>query len=364
MIEYENLGRLNAPFIEEYKRVFSRVLDSGWYILGEEVRRFEEEFGQYCGSPHTVGVANGLEALYIALCALGIPPGSEVIVPSNTYIATILSVLQAGLVPVPVEPDPRTCNIDPDRIEARITPRTRAVMVVHLYGKACDMDPVLDICRPRGLRLVEDCAQAHGARYRGRRVGTFGDFGAWSFYPTKNLGCLGDGGALTTEDPVLAERVRMLRNYGSRVKYHNEVIGLNSRLDEIQAGFLRVKLKRLDEINEHKRSLAEIYRSRLGPGFILPAVDPELYDVYHIFNIRHERRDALREWLQARGVKTEIHYPVSPNRQPALKGIMDEDCPISERIHATTLSLPISYYHTPEDIEKVCDLINQWEAEN
>lgn len=362
MIEYENLGRLNAPFFDEYRREFSRILESGWYVLGEEVRLFEEEYARYCGSAYAIGLANGLEALYIALKVLDIPEGSEVLVPSNTYIATILAVLQAGLIPVPVEPDPRTCNIDPSRIGERITSRTRAVMVVHLYGKVCDMDPILNLCRERGLRLVEDCAQAHGARYRGRRAGTFGDFGAWSFYPTKNLGCLGDGGALTTDDPGLAEKARIFRNYGSRIKYHNEVIGMNSRLDEIQAGFLRVKLRHLDEINEHKRSLAKLYLSQLGTKYTVPAVEEDHYDIYHVFNIRHEKRDDLRAWLLERGVKTEIHYPISPNRQPVLKGIMDEDCPVSEGIHATTLSLPISYFHTERDILEVCRLLNDWEV--
>ncbi len=362
MIEYENLKNLNKPFFEEYKREFARVLDSGWYILGEEVAAFEREFAAYCGSGHAVGLANGLEALYIALEALEIPPGSEVIVPSNTYIATILAVVQAGLVPVPVEPDIATYNIDPEKIRPRITERTKAVMAVHLYGKACDMDPIVDLCKEYGLYLVEDCAQAHGTRYRGKTVGTFGDFGAWSFYPTKNLGCLGDGGALTTDNPRLAEKARVLRNYGSRVKYRNEVIGLNSRLDEVQAAFLRVKLRHLDAINEHKRNLAEVYFSNLGPKYVLPAVNDDYYDIYHIFNIRHKNRDGLRSWLLEYGVKTEIHYPISPNKQEAMKGILEEACPVSEEIHATTLSLPVSFSHSEDDILEVCKLLNAWEG--
>lgn len=354
MIDYENLRRLNEPFEEEYREQFEKVLSSGWYILGQEVAAFEAEFGAFCGSKHTVGVANGLDALHLALRALDLPPGSEVLVPSNTYIATILAVVQAGLVPVPVEPDLATYNIDPGRLTSRITAKTRAILVVHLYGKACDMDPILAVCREHGLKLVEDCAQAHGARYKGRDVGTFGDFGAWSFYPTKNLGALGDAGALTTDDPALAEKVRSLRNYGSKVKYHNEVPGYNSRLDELQAAFLRVKLRRLDEITRHKRRLAEVYRSYLPGHLIQPVVHPDFFDVYHIFNVRTPLRDQVRQRLLEAGIRTEIHYPVSPNLQPALRGILEEACPISEEIHATTLSLPISFFHTEEDVREVC----------
>lgn len=357
MIEYENLRELNKPFEEEYRRQFEKVLASGWYILGQEVAAFEAEFGAFCGSQHTIGVANGLDALHLALRALELPLGSEVLVPSNTYIATILAVVQAGLVPVPVEPDLATYNIDPRRMAARITKKTKAVLVVHLYGKACDMDPIMALCRDHGLKLVEDCAQAHGAKYKGRDVGTFGDFGAWSFYPTKNLGALGDAGALTTDSPALAERVRSLRNYGSKVKYHNEMPGYNSRLDELQAAFLRVKLRRIGEITQHKRRLADVYRSHLPRHLTLPVVHPDFFDVYHIFNVRMAQRDLVRQKLIEAGIKTEIHYPVSPNRQPALRGVLDEPCPISEEIHATTLSLPISFFHTEDDVLRVCQAL-------
>jgi len=354
MIDYENLRKLNEPFEDEYRKQFEKVLASGWYILGQEVAAFEAEFSAFCGSLHTVGVANGLDALHLALRALDLPQGSEVLVPSNTYIATILAVVQAGLVPVPVEPDLATYNIDPRRMAGRITKKTKAVLVVHLYGKACDMDPILALCRDHGLKLVEDCAQAHGAKYKGRDVGTFGDFGAWSFYPTKNLGALGDAGALTTDDPALAERVRSLRNYGSKVKYHNEVPGYNSRLDELQAAFLRVKLRRIGEITQHKRRLAEVYRESLPGHLILPVVHPDFFDVYHIFNVRTPHRDQVRQSLLDAGIKTEIHYPVSPNLQPALRGILEEPCPVSQEIHATTLSLPISFFHTEDDVRQVC----------
>jgi dTDP-4-amino-4,6-dideoxygalactose transaminase len=360
MIEYENLGKANAAFIPEFRERFDSVLRSGRFVLGKEVSSFEEEFAAYCGSARCVGLANGLDALFLALRVFGFEPGSEVIVPSNTYIATILSIVNAGLVPVPVEPDIRTYNIDPAKIEARLTKKTRAVMVVHLYGKMCDMDPIVSLCKAKGLRLIEDCAQAHGASYNGKKAGTFGDVGAFSFYPTKNLGCLGDGGAITTDDPELADRIRTMRNYGSKVKYHNELLGINSRLDELQASFLRVKLRKLDEINAHKRALAAFYREHVGPGYVLPMQQDGFFDIYHVFNVRHAERDKLRAFLSERGVGSDIHYPVSPNLQPALKGIIDERCPISEEIHATTLSLPISFFHTEADIAVVCERLREF----
>lgn len=358
MIEYENLAKVNAPFFPLLQHAFERVMRRGWYILGEEVESFEREFAAYCGVSHCVGTASGLDALILALRAADLPRGSEVLVPSNTYIATILSIVHAGMKPVLVEPDIRTYNIDPCNIEKAITPKTKALMVVHLYGRPCDMDPILALSRRYGLTLVEDCAQAHGATYKGKRVGSFGDFGAFSFYPTKNLGGLGDGGCVTTNNPQYADRLRALRNYGSKVKYHNEVVGYNSRLDEVQAAFLRVKLKRLEEINQHKRRLAGIYLASLKSDFVLPAVDEGYGHVFHIFNIRHPERDRLREYLYAHGVKTEIHYPIPPQRQPALKGIVEGDFPVSSEIHRTTLSLPISFCHTESEVEKVCEIMN------
>ena len=361
MIEYENLGKANEPFFEEYRTAFDQVLKSGWYILGSAVKRFEQEFASFTGSRWCSGVANGLDALILSLRAFGFAGGDEVIVPSNTYIATILSILHNGLRPVLVEPDIHTYNIDPARIEEKITKRTRAILVVHLYGKVCAMDAILSIAGKFGLKVIEDCAQAHGARFKGVRAGAFGDFGAFSFYPTKNLGAIGDAGAVTTNDDGLRATIDTLRNYGSKEKYHNELVGYNSRLDELQAALLSVKLMQLEAITRHKRELAGLYAAGLKSDFFKPVVHADYYDVYHIYNIRHPRRDELREWLLKNGVKTEIHYPVAPNKQPAMRGILDGvSTPIAEEIHATTLSLPISYFHKKRDIEQVIEVMNRF----
>ena len=361
MILYENLNILNKPFITEYKNKFSEVLDSGWFILGSKVKEFEKDFSSYIGSRYCTGVASGLDALILGLKALHLDEGSEVLVPSNTYIATILSIIHNRLIPVLVEPDIQTYNIDPAKIEEKITSKTRAMVIVHLYGKVCDMDNIKEICKKHKLRLIEDCAQAHGAKYKGKMAGTFGDFGAFSFYPTKNLGALGDAGALITDNESLNEEIKILRNYGSRKKYYNEQIGFNSRLDEIQASFLSVKLKSLDLINSHKRKLSSLYFKDLNKNYILPVYDKNYYDVFHIFNIRHESRDKIKDYLFSHGIATDIHYPVSPNKQKAMKGILDHfSCPLSEEIHKTTLSLPISFIHTEEDIHNVIDVMNSF----
>jgi dTDP-4-amino-4,6-dideoxygalactose transaminase len=363
MIEYENLREANKSFFAEYQKKFQDVLESGRFILGNQVKEFENNFASYTGARFCAGVASGMDALVLALKALHLDEGSEVLVPSNTYIATILAIVQNGLQPVLVEPDIRTYNIDPSKIEEKITSKTRALMIVHLYGKACDMDAILDICGRRKLKLVEDCAQAHGAKYKGKMAGTFGDFGAFSFYPTKNLGALGDAGAVTTGNEELYQEICVLRNYGSRVKYYNELIGFNSRLDEVQAAFLAIKLKSLDAINTHKRNLAELYLRGISDDFIKPLVDKDYFDVYHIFNIRHTGRDRLQQYLLSMQIKTEIHYPVSPNKQTAMKGILDHfACPLSEEIHRTTLSLPISYFHTEADIRKVIGALNGFQT--
>jgi dTDP-4-amino-4,6-dideoxygalactose transaminase len=359
MIEYENLARVNEPFFEDYRRSFNDFLRGGCYILGKAVQRFESEFSEYCGVKHCVGVASGLDALIISLRIYQFKPGSEVIVPSNTYIASILSILQSGLKPVLVEPDIKTYNIDPSRIEDAVTSKTAGILIVHLYGKSCDMDPILAIAKRHKLKVIEDCAQAHGSLYKGRKAGSFGDCNAFSFYPTKNLGALGDAGAVVTDNPDLADKVRTYRNYGSRVKYYNEVIGCNSRLDEVQAGFLSVKLKKLDDINNHKRKLASIYLERLKDDFVKPVVSEEYHDTYHIFNIRHPERDRLKKYLLDSGIRTEIHYPIAPCKQKAMDGIFEGfACPISEEIHATTLSLPISYSHQETDIQYVIEVLN------
>lgn len=361
MIEYENLGKLNQPFFDELKKTFQDTLESGWYILGKNVEKFEKEFANYCSSKFCLGVASGLDALILSLKAFNFDKNAEVIVPSNTYIASILSILHANLKPVLVEPNIKTYNIDPEKIEEKINKNTKAILVVHLYGKACQMDKITTLCKKYNLKLIEDCAQSHGAKFKNKITGSFGEFGCFSFYPTKNLGALGDAGAIITDSIELYELIKKLRNYGSSVKYVNELIGYNSRLDEIQAGFLSVKLKALDKINEHKRKLAKLYFKELKKDFILPEIHPDFFDVYHIFNIRHPKRDQLREYLLKNNIKTEIHYPIAPHKQKALEPIFkNESYPISEEIHNTTLSLPISYFHTENDIYKVIELLNKF----
>lgn len=360
MIEYENLYLLNEPFMESYRESFADSLNKGWFILGNKVNAFEHEFATYCGSGYCAGLASGLDALVLALRYFEFPEGSEVIVPSNTYIATILAIYNNGLVPVLVEPDVNTYNIDPLKISEKITAKTKAIMVVHLYGKCCDMEPIMGIAEKNGLKVIEDCAQAHGATFKGKKAGTFGDFGAFSFYPTKNLGALGDGGALTTDDASVIEKIKALRNYGCHEKYYNNYIGVNSRLDEVQAGFLSVKLPFLDKINAHKQKLAGLYQEGLKSDFIRPVTHPDFKDVYHIYTIRHQERDRLRAYLLKHNIKTEIHYPVPPHQQKALKDRLKGDYPIAERIHQTTLSLPVSYSHSVEQIEEVITVMNDF----
>lgn len=360
-IEYENLARLNAPFFQDFQTEFNKVMESGWYILGNKVKEFEHAFATYNGTAKAIGVANGLDALILAIKALRLEPGSEIIVPSNTYIATILSIVHNQCKPVLVEPDINTYNIHPSRIEEKITAQTRAILVVHLYGKVCAMDQISDIAQRHQLHIIEDCAQAHGAKFKGRKAGSFGIAGAFSFYPTKNLGALGDAGALTTNSEVFANEISTLRNYGSQKKYYNQVVGFNSRLDELQAAFLTIKLRRLDQINSHKRKLASLYLAHLKEDFIKPQVHPDYYDVYHIFNIRHERRDQLQKYLLENGVKTEIHYPVPPVKQEAMMGILNKvHTPIADEIHSTTLSLPISFFHSENDVYRVIELLNKF----
>jgi dTDP-4-amino-4,6-dideoxygalactose transaminase len=343
-VPFLDLKRTNRDMIPEMESAFRRVMESGWYILGREVEAFEEEFAAYCGTRYCVGVGNGLDALHLILRACDIGAGDEVIVPSNTYIATWLAVSYAGAKPVPVEPDEATYNMNPQRILQAITPRTKAIMVVHLYGQPADMDAINAIARHHRLKVIEDAAQAHGARYKGARVGGLGDAAGFSFYPGKNLGALGDGGAVTTNDEGLASRLRMLRNYGSRVKYHNEEKGFNSRLDELQAALLRVKLEHLDTSNAERARLAEGYLRRLaGSGLILPFV-PEWADpVWHLFVIRSRARDTLQQHLEHAGIGTMIHYPVPPHLQPAYAelGYRAGALPVAEYIHREVLSLPM-----------------------
>jgi dTDP-4-amino-4,6-dideoxygalactose transaminase len=360
-VEYENLKMANAPFHNAYLDAANRVINSGWYVLGNEVAAFEKAFAAYNKSAYCVGLASGLDALYLGLKCFDFEPNSEVIVPSNTYIATIIAIVNAGFKPILVEPQIGTYNIDETKIEAAITSATVAIMPVHLYGKACNMEVIAKLAYQYKLKIIEDCAQAHGAMHKGITVGNVGDIGAFSFYPTKNLGCLGDGGGITCNDAQLAHKMKMLRNYGSTQKYYNEVAGINSRLDELQAAFLNIKLEHLNQINEHKRSLAQVYFTLLKSDFILPVVDTEYYDVYHIFNIRHSRRDELKQYLLKSGIKTEIHYPLSPVHQQAMQHVLNDfKTPIADEIHATTLSLPISYAHTINDIEQVCNALNKF----
>ena len=356
-IPFLDVGAAYKELKPEIDAAIARVLDSGWYILGPEVEAFEAEYAAYCEAEHAIGVANGLDALHLALLAMGVGPGDEVIVPSNTYIATWLAVSQCGATPVPVEPVEATYNIDPARIEAAITPATRVILPVHLYGQPADLDPILAIARKHGLRVLEDAAQAHGARYKGRRIGAHGDAVAWSFYPGKNLGALGDGGAVTTNDPELADRIRVLRNYGSRVKYVNEVKGFNSRLDPIQAAVLRVKLRVLDEWNARRRGIAQRYLEGLaGSGLVLPQVPEWAEPVWHLFVVRHPERDALVKRLNEAGVGTLIHYPVPPHLQAAYAemGFGVGAFPVAERMAGEVVSLPMGGQMAAEGVEVIC----------
>jgi dTDP-4-amino-4,6-dideoxygalactose transaminase len=358
-IPFLDVGAAYRELKPEIDSAIARVLDSGYYILGPEVEAFEAEYAAYCEARHAIGVANGLDALHLALRAMEVGPGDEVIVSSNTYIATWLAVSQCGATPVPVEPIEATYNIDPARIEAAITPRTRVILPVHLYGQPADLDPILDIARRHGLRVLEDAAQAHGARYKGQRIGAHGDAVAWSFYPGKNLGALGDGGAVTTNDPELADRIRVLRNYGSRVKYVNEVQGYNSRLDPIQAAVLRVKLQRLDEWNGRRSAIAAQYVEVLAGGdLVLPQVPEWTAPVWHLFVVRSTRRDTLVKLLNKAGVGTLIHYPVPPHRQEAYvrAGFGVGAFPIAELLAGEVLSLPIGPHLAAKGVDVISDV--------
>jgi dTDP-4-amino-4,6-dideoxygalactose transaminase len=357
MIEYESLANSNATYIAELEAAASRVIRSGWYVLGQEVSSFEQEFAQYVGAKHCIGVANGLDALILSIEALNLPKGSDVLVASNTYIATILAILRAGHHPVLVEPVLETFNMDPALLPAALTPNTRAICVTHLFGKACRMDAIGAFARAHGLKVIEDCAQSHGAKLAGKMTGTFGDAGCFSFYPTKNLGAVGDAGAIVTDDDDLADRLRHLRNYGSKQKYVNEYVGVNSRLDEIQAAMLRVKLRHLDEMTQHKRLLAEVYMKNLPSWLRLPVCCDDEFDVFHIFGVRCDHRDDLRAWLVAQGVKTEVHYPIPPHKQKAMQGLLFGSWPVAEELHRTELSLPISGGHNAHDVLQVCSAI-------
>lgn len=357
MIEYESLARSNSAYMAELEDAAKRVIRSGWYVLGQEVSAFEDEFAKYLGAKHCIGVGNGLDALILAIEALDLPKGSGMLVASNTYIATILAIVRAGHQPVLVEPELETFNMDPAKLAESMTPNTRAICVTHLFGKSCRMDAICAFAQEHGLKIVEDCAQSHGAKLAGQMTGTFGNAGCFSFYPTKNLGAIGDAGAVVTNDDALADRLRHTRNYGSKQKYVTDYIGVNSRLDEMQAALLRVKLRYLDEMTQHKRALAEIYFENLPDWLKLPHRRDDEYDVFHIFGVRHHRRDKVRAWLLEQGVKAEIHYPIPPHRQKAMQGILSGDWPIAEELHATELSLPISVGTTGKAVRTVCEVL-------
>lgn len=359
-IPFLELGSTYKELKPELDAAYQRVMDSGWYLLGAELEAFEREYAAYCGSQHCVGVANGLDALHLSLLACGVGPGDEVIVPSHTYIATWLAVTHAGATPVPVEPDPGTMNIDPSRIAEAITPRTKVILPVHLYGQTAEMRPIMELAEKRGLYVLEDAAQAQGAKYQGKCVGNLGHIAAHSFYPGKNLGAFADAGAVTTSDPALADRVRVLRNYGSRIKYHNEVRGFNSRLDELQAAVLRVKLKHLDAWNQRRKSLAQAYLALLSTMEIgLPAVHPDCDPVWHLFVIRTEKRDQVQAALGSSGVGTLIHYPIPVHRSQAYPEFHHLKFPLAEKLAQQVLSLPMGPHLDPNSVTEVAEALRR-----
>lgn len=356
-IPFLDLRKINLRQRDEFHSALDKILERGWLILGEECELFEAEFAAFCGAKECISVGNGLEALHLVLRAWNVGVGNEVIVPSNTYIATWLAVTHTGATPVPVEPSGRTYNIDPTLIEAAITPRTRAIIPVHLYGQAANMSAINEIARKYDLKVLEDSAQAHGAEYMGQRAGVLGDAAAFSFYPGKNLGALGDGGAIVTNDRALANQLRVLRNYGSHVKYHNEVLGFNSRLDELQAAFLRMKLPLLSSDNECRAKIANLYNQGLIgiKDLTLPAVNDVDKSAWHLYVVLHPQRDKLATYLSGCGISTMIHYPIPPHLQPAYLhlGFKKGDFPISEKIHSESLSLPMGPSMSIEEVNKV-----------
>lgn len=363
-IPFLDYRSVNEPYFEEMEAAFRRVLHSGWYVLGKEVSSFEEEYAAYCGTTHCVGASSGLDALILILEAwkeLGrLKEGDEVIVPANTYIASILAITKARLVPILVEPDERTYNIDPNLIEEAITDRTRVIMAVHLYGQCADMDPINKIADEHGVLVMEDAAQAHGAIYNGKKAGNLSDAAAHSFYPGKNLGAIGEGGAVTTNDTEMANMVSIMRNYGSEKKYHNQVKGMNNRLDELQAALLRVKLPNLDKDNSHRAKLAEIYLNSINhPEIRLPSVAEYGVPCWHLFVVRTPERDRLISYLDDKGITTAIHYPIPPHLQPAYSEWSNFSYPVTEAIHREVVSLPMSPVLSEEQVCLVINKLNE-----
>ncbi len=365
MIPFLDLQKINAQYADEIKAACSRVIDSGWYICGSELAEFERKFATYCGVKHAVGVANGLDALILVLRAWkeagSLKDGDEVIVPANTYIASILAITANRLTPVLVEPNPETFNLDPAKMQAALTDKTKAILPVHLYGQLADMPAICTFAKQHGLLVLEDAAQAHGAESNGKKAGAWGDAAGFSFYPGKNLGALGDGGAITTNDDQLAQMLRALRNYGSHRKYENLYSGTNSRLDEIQAAILSVKLAYLDRETERRRQIATRYLSEIrNPRIVLPQVSAPKAHVWHLFVIQSDRRTALQEYLQQNGIQTLVHYPIAPHKQQAYRHLNHLPLPITEFLHERVLSLPMSPVLTDAETDTVIRALNDW----
>ena len=364
MIPFLDLNQVNAPYLQAIEDASLRVIRSGWYILGNELKAFEKAFAAYCEAEHCVGTANGLDAITLILLAMDLPKESEIIVPANTYIASVLPVSYLHLMPVFVEPDPHTMLIDPARIEQAITPRTKAIITVDLYGRSCEIAQILDLAKKHDLKVITDAAQAHGATHAGRKVGTWADATAFSFYPTKNLGALGDAGAITTNDAALAEKIRYLRNYGSVIRYQNEYQGVNSRLDEMQAAILGVKLPYLDAENVRRREIAGRYLQELKcKDLTLPPADRISEDAWHLFVVRHPRRAEFISFLDARGVQTNVHYPQPIHKQPAYKEFKDLHLPLTEQIHQQVISLPLNPVLTDDEVAYIIETVNQFDLQ-
>lgn len=363
MINFLDLKAINEQYQQELKDACARVIDSGWYIMGNELSQFETEFSAYCGTKNAIGVANGLDALILSLRAwkeLGkLKAGDEVIVQANTYIASVLAITENDLVPVLVEPNPASYNLDPVTLAAAITCKTKAILPVHLYGQLCPMPEIMAIAQEHNLLVLEDCAQAHGAEINGKRAGNWGDAAGFSFYPGKNLGALGDAGAVTTNDDELAQTIRALRNYGSHKKYENLYQGVNSRLDEIQAAMMRVKLPYLEGETARRQSIAQSYRTRINNPFVtLPSVENEGAHVWHLFVVRSDVREQLQQWLSEQGIQTLIHYPIPPHKQKAYPEFQDYRLPLTEQIHQQVLSLPMDPTMSDDAVTRVIDAVN------
>lgn len=361
MIKFLDLKKINNRYREEIDSRIKNILDKGWYLQGEENENFTKNFANFCGTKFALGVANGLDALNLIIKAYGFGNGDEIIVPANTYIATILAISENGCIPILVEPDIKTYNINPDSIEEKITSKTKSIMVVHLYGQAVQMEKIWEIAKKYNLKIIEDSAQAHGAIYQEKHTGNLGDASGFSFYPGKNLGCMGDGGAVTTNDEELFNKIKAIANYGSDRKYHHIYKGVNSRLDEIQAAVLDIKLKHLDSDNNKRREISKYYRENIkNSKIILPETYDEKSHVWHIFAVRTQNRDEFQKYLTEKGIQTIIHYPTPPHKQGAYKEWNNLSFPITEEIHNTILSLPISPVMTDSEIEKVVEVVNEY----